>query len=163
MSSENLYAEQTCPRCGKTFLKAASFCPHCGYVKSESWWERLTSGFRSGSDSPSQPVTSSRVFSTVVGLAVAGFFLYQALQTGSIQSWIISLFSFAMAARAWFTTQKQYDDTRVERTTTLEDVEAQEDSAADPQDQFFYCENCKALVPPDATTCPKCGMDFGVN
>jgi uncharacterized paraquat-inducible protein A len=108
-------------------------------------------------------VTSSKVFGALIGLVVAGFFLYQALQTGSIQSWIMAIFMLAMAVRSWFVTKTKHEASQVERTTTLEDIEEQEVSEADPNEQFFYCENCKALVPPDATRCPKCGMDFGVN
>jgi len=161
MNDENLYAEQICPKCGRSFLKASSFCPHCGYVKEESWWGRLTGGVRGGSSSQPQPVTPSKLLGTLIGLAVAGFFLYQALQTGSIQSWGLALLSFVMAIRAWFTTKTRFEDDKVERTTTLEDIEEQEDSVADPQSQHFFCENCSTKVPAEATSCPKCGMKFG--
>jgi len=180
MSGEDLYAEQACPHCGKSFLKAATFCPHCGYVKEESWWERVTGAFRSASSgapeltsassstptssstaSPTSSPASSKVFATLIGLVIAGVFLYQALQSGSIQSWILAAFSLIMAVRAWFTTRTKHEDTSVARTTTLEDIEPQQDSADKPDSQHFFCENCGTEVPADASTCPKCGMKFG--
>lgn len=160
MSNQDLYAEQTCPRCGGTFHKVSSFCPHCGYVKAESWWDKLLGVFRSTTSvEPSKP-TSAAVVSTLVGLVLAGFFLYQALQRDSIQSWLLAVFSFIMALRAWFSTRSRTAPVDRKDHTDLPDLDEAEGSDSSPIPQRFFCENCGAEVPDDATTCPKCGMKF---
>lgn len=161
MSNEDLFAQQTCPRCGGAFAKVQTFCPHCGYVKEESWWERLLNVFRSSSSVETAPATRGNLVSFLIGLAVSGFFVYQALQTGSIQSWLLALFSLIMAVRAWFVSPKTVPQTDGGEVVEAEDHPSGHERASSPTDQHFYCENCGTEVAADATDCPKCGMKFG--
>ncbi|MGH2567265.1 MAG: zinc-ribbon domain-containing protein [Bacteroidota bacterium] len=161
MSGKDLYAKQTCPRCGKSILEVATFCPHCGYVKEESWWRRIVDFFRSTTSSEKGSRSSSAVFSTLVGLLAAGFFLYQALQKDSIQSWFLALFALVMALRAWFSARNRAEGAEVETETALHEVDEDKPSAGMPIPQRFFCENCGTEVPADAAACPKCGMKFG--
>lgn len=159
MSNEDLFAQQTCPRCGGSFAKAQSFCPHCGYVKEQSWWEKLLNVFRSSSSVETAPATRGNLISFLIGLAVSGFFVYQALQTGSLQSWLLALFTLIMAFRAWFASPKHPSQT--DEGEVAEADQPPSESTFSPTDQHFYCENCGTEVAADASACPKCGMKFG--
>ncbi len=161
MKAEDLYQEYKCPRCGKAVLRLASFCPHCGHVKEESWWDKIQDFFQSTRTPEASRPTSKKVFSTLLGLLIAGFFFYQALQKGSIQSGFVALISFAMAVRAWFSTRDRVEEASTDRVTTVEDLDKDEEDGSLPAPQRFFCENCNTEVPADASICPKCGTRFG--
>lgn len=161
MSDQDLYTEQTCPRCGGSFLKVSSFCPHCGYVKEESWWDKLLNVFRSTTSVETTKPTSAAIISTLLGLVLAGFFLYLAIQKGSAQSWLLAILSFVMAIRAWFTTRSRTEKVEPQNHTDQPDLDEEEGSEAHPIPQRFFCENCGTEVPADVSDCPKCGMKFG--
>jgi RNA polymerase subunit RPABC4/transcription elongation factor Spt4 len=161
MSNEDLFSQQTCPRCGGSFAKAQSFCPHCGYIQEESWWEKLIRIFRPDSSAEAARATRGNLVSFLIGLAVSGFFVYQALKTESIQNWLLALFSLIMAFRAWFASPKPTPQTEEGEAVEVEHHPSSREEASSPTAVHFYCENCGTEVAADATACPKCGMKFG--
>lgn len=161
MRNEDLFAQQACPRCGGLFAKVQTFCPHCGYVKEESWWEKLLSVFRSSSSVESAPTTRGNLISFLIGLAVSGFFVYQALKNESIQSWLLALFSLIMAFRAWFSSPRPMSQSDEGEKLEADHPSANHERTFSALDQHFFCENCGAEVAADASACPKCGMKFG--
>jgi ribosomal protein L37E len=161
MKNEDLFAQQTCPRCGGSYAKAQSFCPHCGFLREETWWEKLVKVFRSGSTAETSQTTRGNLISFLIGLAVSGFFVYQALKTESIQDWLLALFSLIMAFRAWFASPKPTPPIGEGEEAEAEHHASSHEEAFSPSDQHFYCENCGTEVAADATACPKCGMKFG--
>jgi ribosomal protein L40E len=165
MNSQQLYAQQTCPRCGGTFPKAQTFCPHCGYIKEESWWARLLEWFRPTPTAETAKPSSANFLSTLIGLVVAGFFLYRALEQNSLQSWLLAIVSLAIAIRAWFSARKGPEPTGGSEQGEVDlhpgEPVGEKEPASTPTTQHFFCENCGTEVAPDAIQCPKCGMEFG--
>jgi len=155
MTGEDLYREVKCRRCGKMKLKSAGFCPHCGYVQKEHWWDRLLDRFRISPSSESARPTRIAVASTMIGVALASFFLYNAIQKQSLQSLILAILTLIFAFRSWFATRGRVEDAGSETPTTHlpDDFDVLEDN--------FFCENCGTRVNQNTETCPKCGMKFG--
>jgi ribosomal protein L40E len=153
--SEDLHAEVACPRCGGMIMKVATFCPHCGYVARKSFWEKIRENFGGASGTPkATSPNSSATISALFGLLISVFFFYQAYTKASIQSLIIGILTLVMTLRAWFAGRQP---------ATVDEPNPESHTADDntPFAQKFFCENCSAQVPVDATACPKCGMEFG--
>lgn len=111
-------------------------------------------GLRSESSGKGRP-TRIAVVSTLIGVAIAAFFLYNAIQKESLQSLILAILTLVFAFRSWFATRNRTEEAG-------EDVSV----SAEPEDfdmveGHVYCDNCGERVDPDATECPKCGMKFG--
>jgi rubrerythrin len=174
MSGEYLFREIQCERCGRTRMKEASFCPHCGYAEEESWWKRVANLFRGSAGA--NKTTSSALLSAFLGLAVASFFLFEAIRKESVASLAIALVAIIAALRAWFSTRNRVEEATDparpprsgesggEEPLSLEDDESEH--STDPLEtilsgQKFFCENCGNEVREDARECPKCGMKFG--
>ncbi|MBI2618967.1 MAG: hypothetical protein HYW57_02695 [Ignavibacteriales bacterium] len=137
-------------------LKTASFCPHCGHIEKEHWWDRIRDRFQGdGSTSGARP-TQAALVSTLMGLAIASYFLYTAIQKESIQSLILAVLTFIFVLRSWFAARKRKEDSESDESTTTHVFDAEE-----ILENKFYCENCGARVDQDADQCPKCGMKFG--
>lgn len=157
MKTEDLFAEQTCPRCGNAYKKAVSFCPHCGYVKEESWLDALTDLFGAGgATGTSQSHLISAVMSGLVGL----YLLVDALRKGSLGGLLIAAIALIIALRAWILSRRAGESTDVVPHSAEYAPETHEVDDAIPLQKFF-CENCGTEVTEDARECPKCGMKFG--
>ncbi len=153
-TTEDLYKEVPCKRCGQKMLAIASFCPHCGEIVSEGWFERVLRRFRSDDGG----IGLANMLPVLVGLVVAGYFLYTAIEQGSIQGYILAFFSLLFAFRALFSGSRQSGRVNSEGQPTIHDADEPPDDT--PADKFF-CENCGTEVPGESTECPKCGMKFG--
>ena len=155
---EDLYTEVTCKQCGQKKLAVASFCPHCGHVVKESWFEKITNRARSGGGEGETKVQSVKVVPILLSLLIAGYFFYIAIEKESIQGLIIALLSLFFAFRSLVSRSSQPSTTRSEEKTA---IQGGHDVLDDELDEKFFCENCGTRVPGDATECPKCGMKFG--
>jgi ribosomal protein L40E len=157
--SEDLYKEVVCRRCGQKKLEIASFCPHCGETVKRSWIETIIrKGLREGEadGSGSKGVT---VIPILLGLLIAAYFFYTAIENKSIQGLILALLSLYFAFRSIVSGSKRSPDLKSDDQTVIrEEQEGPDDHFPDK----FFCENCGTSVSRDATECPKCGMRFGV-
>lgn len=136
-------------------LAVASFCPHCGEVVSESWIEKAAKGLRSDSGTNGKGVNLVPV---LIGIIIAGYFLYTAIEQQSIQGFIIAILSLFFAFRAMVSGSSRPRQTNEEDQPSVHEAENVPD---DPFADKFFCENCGTKVPADAMVCPKCGMKFG--
>lgn len=158
MNASDLYKEEPCRRCGQNVLKTASFCPYCGHVKSKSWVERLGEMFGGGEEKPAGRSGSSGLsVPTLLGLAFAGYMVYTAIDKGSVQSIIMAVLVLFAVLQSWYAQKRKAE--QAEKGETPAGSGSSEPSSI-PEDKFF-CENCGAEVPADASRCPKCGHEFG--
>lgn len=153
MTGEDLYREVRCSRCGNMKLKTASFCPHCGHVTEEHWWDRLMDRLRPGEGAAGGRPTQIAVVTTLIGLAIASFFLYNAIQTESLRSLIVAVLTLIFALRSWFATRSRTEEAG-------EDVSVSEPEEFEEIGGEASCDNCGARVDASATECPNCGMKF---
>jgi len=153
--TEDLYKEVPCKRCGQKKLAIASFCPHCGEIVSESWIESVVKRFRSDGGAEGKSIN---IVPVLVGLIVAGYFLYTAIERESIQGLIIALLSLFFVFRSMFSGSKRSVQSNSGSEPSVHEAENAPD---DPFSDKFFCENCGTKVPGDASECPKCGMKFG--
>ncbi|MBM4170181.1 MAG: hypothetical protein FJ215_13650 [Ignavibacteria bacterium] len=153
MTGLDLYAENQCRRCGKMKLRNASFCPHCGYVHEETWFDRLKERLGASGEEKREKPTKSATYSVLLTLLVAGFFLYQAIWEESLPSLIAALITLVYAFRAWLSTRNK-----------LEEVETPPARPENELDDIFkpviLCEKCNARIEADTIQCPKCGMVY---
>lgn len=160
MPDYDLYTEVKCRQCGQMKQKVASFCPHCGHVVEEGWWERLLGAFRSVEKSPQERKSGSNVLSTLLTLGFASYLLYNAVEKESIQSLIVAVVMLIVAIRSWFSrrTGEQHAGEE-EHESVMKAEEAEEPLPSLPSAKLF-CENCGTEVSSAAVACPKCGMQF---
>ena len=156
MTGEDLYREVQCPRCGGKRLAVASFCPHCGYVPGDSWFEKISKAFRTsepaGAISSNRKLTGPMLVSIVVGV----YFLYLGITEGSFQAIVVGILSFYFALRSWFAPPKPSHGAS-NGSSPSSGVEELRDN---PLENKFFCENCGTQVSRDAIQCPKCGRQF---
>ncbi|HWP83278.1 MAG TPA: zinc-ribbon domain-containing protein [Bacteroidota bacterium] len=162
MATSNINEQVECRRCGGVRHKAVTFCPHCGYVEEESFFDKLRDLLDS---SGSNGRSGAGLLSALIGLLVAAFFLLDAIRDESFISALIALFAFAGALRAWWSTRERTEDASEAPFPTSQHPEEVEEESEPPAGQVpdskFFCENCGTEVAEDATECPKCGMKFG--
>ena len=156
MTGEDLHREVQCPRCGGKYLAVATFCPHCGYVPGDSWFEKISKAFRTseraGAISSGPKVTGALLVSIVVG----AYFLYLGITEGSFQAIVVGIISFYFALRSWFAPAKPPRGASSSSSSSSGVVELRDN----PLEDKFFCENCGTQVSRDATQCPKCGRQF---
>lgn len=156
MTGEDLHREVQCPRCGRRRLAVASFCPHCGYVPRNSWFEKISKAFRTseqaGTISSGRKVTGSVLVSIVVG----AYFLYLGITEGSFQAIVVGILSFYFALRSWISPAKPPRGASNGPSPSSGVTELRDN----PLEDKFFCENCGTQVSRDATQCPKCGRRF---
>jgi ribosomal protein L37E len=161
MDTRDLYVEIQCPRCGNRHVKAATFCPHCGYVYRSSWWDRLKDLFGGGGETTRTPASTTALVSTLIGFGIAGYLIFQAIQRQSIISAIYALLVLIFAFRSLFGSRQ----TGVEREGETGDVGSQEEAGVEEELEadHYFCENCGKEVAADALVCPSCGHSFSVD
>ncbi len=153
--TEDLYREVACRRCGQKMLAVASFCPHCGYVLSKSWIERMGESLRSDKGMSRRRVN---LIPALMGIIIAGYFFYAAIEKESVQGFIIALLSLFFAIRSMFAGPSPLDKLDSHSEVAVHEAGIAPD---DPVADNFYCETCGTKVESEATVCPKCGMKFG--
>ncbi len=134
-------------------LRNASFCPHCGYVHEETWFDRLKERLGSSGEEKREEPTKSAIYSVLLSLLVAGFFLYQAIRSESLPSLIAALITLVYAYRAWLSTRNKMEEagaSPVDRETEIDDIFK----------PVILCEKCQARIEADTIQCPKCGMVY---
>jgi len=155
MTDHNLYAEHQCKRCGKMKLRNASFCPHCGYAREETWFDRLKEKLTTSEETKPAKPTKSAMYSVLLSLLIAGFFLYQAVRDDSIPSLFAAAVALIYAFRAWLSTRN-----KIEESGTGETPQTREQDTDDIFKPIVRCENCNARIDVDTIQCPKCGMVY---
>ena len=153
--TEDLYKEIPCKRCGQKRLAIASFCPYCGEVVEESWVEKVVKSLQPGEGTDGKGVNLVPV---LLGLIIAAYFLYTAIERESIQGLIFALLSIFFVIRSMFSGSPRSGQSD---SGKLPSVHEADNAPDDPFSDKFFCENCGTKVPADATECPKCGMKFG--
>ena len=156
MTTEDLYAEVPCSRCGKSRLKSASFCPHCGYIHESSWLERLKSSLGGGGGRQRSPLALAVA---LLGLGVAAVLAAAAIAEGRTRDLIAIATIAALAIRAFLRSRKQPGPAEVPAADGRADNDGS-DETTDPSIPHYSCENCGTTVRSDATECPKCGTHF---
>src|SRR3990172_1637912 len=152
--TEDLYREVTCRRCGQKMLAVASFCPHCGEVVSKSWIERVTESIRYEKEEGRRSVN---LIPVIMGILIAGYFFYTAIEKESIQGLIVALLTLFFAIRSMFAGPSRSAEAKSDDHVTIHEVG---DGHDDPFADKFFCENSGTKVTSDATSCPKFGMKF---
>lgn len=160
MPEYDLYTEVKCRQCGQMRQKVASFCPHCGHVVEESWWERLLGLFRSEEKPSHERKGGNKAISALLTLGFASYLLYNAIEKESIQSLIIAVMMLIVAIRSWFSGRTQEQHTGQGDQESAMKTEEQKESLPSLPSGKLFCENCGAEVSSGAVVCPKCGMQF---
>ena len=158
MTGEDLFKEEQCAQCGRNKLKNASFCPHCGHVKRQSWFDGLMDSFSGSKRGAVAGAKGGIGISTLIGLAFAGYLLYSAIDDGSVQSMIIAALILFTVFHSWYTGRKQSKNGTEGSSEGPNEVKEGDQG---PMEDKFFCENCRTRVAADASECPKCGMKFG--
>ncbi len=161
MAEYDLYTEVKCPKCGQMRQKVASFCPHCGYVVEESWWEKVVGVFRSEETPVGERKPRGNTISALLSLGFIGYLLYTAIEKESVQSLIVAVIMLVLAVRAWLRGPRRESQGTEGDGETLKERERGEETPPQPLSDKFFCENCGTEVGGDAVSCPKCGMHFG--
>lgn len=156
--ADDLYKEVPCRQCGQMKLEIATFCSHCGHVVKETWIEKITNSFRPSQDTTVAGRSRRNPVPLLMGILIAGYFFYTAIERESLQGLILGILSLVFALRSYFQGSAHPQSTQsTDKASLRDDQNAEEDLSADK----FFCENCGTKVPGDATECPKCGMKFG--
>ncbi|GEM_PF-1617366 len=161
METRDLYVEVQCPRCGNRHVKAATFCPHCGYVYRSSWWERLKEMFGGGGETTRMPASTTALVSTLIGFGIAGYLVFQAIQRQSIISAIYALLVLIFTLRSFFGSRQRGGGRGSEAGEVGREREA--DVEEELEEDHYFCENCGKEVAADALVCPSCGHSFSVD
>jgi len=139
-------------------LEIATFCPHCGEVVNESWFEKFTKFLGSSEEAAAPGKRRRNLVPGLMGIFIAGYFLYNAIERESIQGLIIAILLLVFAFRSFFQRSSGSQRPGAADQPSVHDDRSTPD---DPLGDKFFCENCGTKVPGDATECPKCGMKFG--
>ena len=155
MTTENLYKEAPCRKCGKMKLKSSSFCPHCGHVQEEGWLDRIRDRFGAGGG-------ASFSLSTVIAAVVligAVILAVDAIADGRYSDLITIAVLVLVSLRAFYRMRGQTERADAgSKPATRE----RSDSLTETDDlaTHYACENCGTQVAADAKECPKCGTRF---
>ncbi len=164
METNDLFDERKCPQCGNMFKKAATFCPHCGYVKEHSWLDDIGDLF-GGSSSPSPSSgrsSSASMVSVVIAVLFGSYLLIDAVRKESLMGMIAAGIAFLVALRAWWASRRTQEQPTMHDESKEEQIAVHEETPSDiVSSQKFFCENCGTEVREDAAECQKCGMKFG--
>ena len=156
--SEDLYKEVVCRRCGQKKLEVASFCPHCGETVKRSWIEKITKKGLPEGETGGSGAKRVTVVPILLGLLIAAYFFYTAIENESIQGLILALLSLYFAIRSIVSGSTRSPQVKSEDQTVIHEEQIGPD---DPFPDKFFCENCGTRVSGDAPECPNCGMRFG--
>ena len=159
MKTEELYAEVPCRRCGKSKLRSSSFCPHCGHVQEETWFDRLRNRLGGAGGEGAGTRNSLAIVIASVVLAGAAFLAVDAISEGRYTDLITIGVMVLLSIRAFMRMRNKSaspGEATTEASTDRTVSRAQTDDLA-PQ---YSCENCGTRVDVDAAECPKCGTRF---
>ena len=156
--TDDMYKEVPCTRCGQKRLAVASFCPHCGEIVKEGWFEKVTKIFRSEEGTSSPDSKTINLIPVFLAFIVAGYFLYTAIVQESLQGLIIAILSIYFAIRSMISGPPRSHQVNSGGEPS---IHVEENTPDDPFADKFFCENCGTKVAADATECSKCGMKFG--
>ena len=159
---QDLYAEESCPKCNGRMLKVASFCPHCGWRRPSGWWDRLWGGRPSDVPEDRPSFSLGSLLPLLIGLGIALLVIFQIIK-GEDLDVVITLFGILyLVWRGWGIARTRAETITDEHQAPSKGPSSPPGPSGSVPDRF-YCENCGSEVEPDALFCSSCGLKFGPN
>ena len=134
----------------------SSFCVYCGYVYEQSWWDKL----RSMLDQPESSTTETTpagVLASLVGVAVAAFFLMRAVRNESLFDAFYALLALFLTLRAWFTARNRREQVKFLGTHSDQLTDMEGRVGSDVSMSRLSCDNCGLNIAEQVSHCPACG------